>query len=61
MADIVILNSRIWTGDSQNPFAQALASTGGTITKVGSSDEVEKLITSKTKVIVAQKLNPSHW
>ena len=35
---IVVLNARIWTGDVDNPWAEAIASSGDTITYVGSND-----------------------
>jgi predicted amidohydrolase YtcJ len=42
-ADLILLNSRIWTGDAKNPEAEALAVRGGIISALGSSESIEKL------------------
>jgi predicted amidohydrolase YtcJ len=42
-ADTVIVNARVWTGDEERPWAEALALEGDTIIAVGSTDEIERL------------------
>ena len=37
---LILLNARIWTGDSSRPWAEALAIDGATISLVGSNEEV---------------------
>ena len=39
-ADLVITNTTIWTGNENNPIAQAIAISGDTILSIGSSKEV---------------------
>ena len=41
-ADLILINSRIWTEDAKQPEAEALAVRGGTISAVGSSRSIEK-------------------
>jgi len=50
-ADLVLRNGHIWTGDPQNPWAEALAIAGSTIVEVGSNGAVQKQIGTKTQVI----------
>jgi len=51
-ADLVLLNGDIWTVDSNNPSAAALAISGNTITAVCQSDkEAKKYVGDETKVI----------
>ena len=50
-ADLVLTNGRIWTGNKQRPWAEAMASRGGRITAVGSGDEIKRLINDQTRVI----------
>ena len=52
---LAILNGKIWTAEKSNPFAEAVAISNQTIMKVGSNQEVEKLITPSTKIIDAKK------
>jgi predicted amidohydrolase YtcJ len=49
-ADIIITNSRIITMDKARPFAEALAISGNTITRVGSAADVMELKGAKTRV-----------
>ena len=51
---LAIVNARVWTGDTQRPWADALATTGERITLVGSSAAVRKLAGSATRVIDAK-------
>ena len=50
-ADLVVTGARVWTGDDQKPWAEAVASLGDTIVAVGSSEEVEHWVGPETKVI----------
>ena len=52
-ADLVIRSARIWTGDSNQPWASALAVSGERISAVGSNDDVADLIGPATRVIEA--------
>ncbi|MGQ0703460.1 MAG: amidohydrolase family protein, partial [Gemmatimonadales bacterium] len=50
-ADVILLNARIWTGDSTRPRAEAVAITGDRIAVVGSRAEVERLRGPGTRVV----------
>jgi predicted amidohydrolase YtcJ len=50
---LAIVNARVWTGDAQRPWADAVAVTGQRITAVGSSAEVRKLASPLTRIIDA--------
>jgi hypothetical protein len=50
-ADLVLVNGKVWTVDPQQPEAQAIAVWNGQILKVGSDEEVKKLVGANTKVI----------
>jgi predicted amidohydrolase YtcJ/beta-lactamase class A len=54
VADLALINGRVWTGDKSRPWAEAIASRGERITVIGSNDEIRKLIDSKTRVIDLQ-------
>ncbi len=41
-ADMIITNARIWTGNAEQPYAEAMAVSGDKITAVGSKSEVMK-------------------
>lgn len=49
-ADLMVYG-RVWTGDSANPWAQAVAVVGDTIAAVGDSATLSKLLGSGTRVI----------
>ncbi len=51
--DTIIVCSRIWTGDPNHPWAEALAIEDGLIRAVGSREEIEDLGGSGTEVIDA--------
>jgi predicted amidohydrolase YtcJ len=51
--DAVIVNGKIFTADSTNPWAEALAIRGDRISALGPSDEIRKLVSSNTRVIDA--------
>lgn len=50
-ATLVVKDARVWTGNADQPWAEALASRGDEIIAVGSSAEVEALIGDETEVI----------
>src|SRR6266581_7974669 len=52
--DIVIINANLHTMDPSRPIAQAVAILGNRIVAVGSSEEMQKLAGSQTRVIDAQ-------
>lgn len=41
-SDMIITNARIWTGNADQPFAEAMAVSGDTIVAIGSNREVMK-------------------
>ncbi|MFO0957533.1 MAG: amidohydrolase family protein [Isosphaeraceae bacterium] len=49
--DLILRAGRIWTGDPDRPWAEAVASREGVIVAVGKADEVLRLKGSLTKVI----------
>ena len=51
-ADLVLTGGRIWTGDSDEPEAEAVALLGNRIVAVGFSSDVEALVAPHTRVIV---------
>src|SRR5579871_5287667 len=50
---LAIVNARVWTGNTSRPWADALAIRGERIALVGSSAEVQKLVSRNTRVIDA--------
>jgi predicted amidohydrolase YtcJ len=50
-ASLVITDARVWTGDPEQPWAEAVASTGEIIIAVGSTDDIAALIGEDTEVI----------
>ncbi|HSM08098.1 MAG TPA: amidohydrolase [Gemmatimonadota bacterium] len=52
-ADLVIVDSRVWTGNRDAPWAEAVAVSGERITAVGSRAEIEALVDEDTRVIDA--------
>ena len=53
-ADMVLTNARIYTVDSKEPWAQAMAVRAGRIIAVGSDEEIEAFQGPSTKVIDAE-------
>jgi predicted amidohydrolase YtcJ len=51
MAEIALINGRVWTANPVQPEAEALAVAHNRIIKVGATSEIKKLIGSKTRVI----------
>ena len=49
--DLVVNAERIWTGDPENPWAESVASRGGVIVAVGSTDEIRGLAGPQTRVL----------
>lgn len=52
-ADLIVTNANIWTGNNQQPRAQAMAIAGDTILAIGTTQEIEKLKGINTKEIEA--------
>lgn len=50
-ADIILFNGKIFTSDSRQPYARALAIKGNRIIAVGTDQRILKLISSKTQKI----------
>src|ERR1051325_11668762 len=50
---LAVVNARVWTGDARRPWADAIAAGGDRLTAVGSSAEVNKIVTPATRVIDA--------
>jgi predicted amidohydrolase YtcJ len=54
MADVVVMNAEIWTGNHAQPHAEALAVKADTILAMGADTDIEKLVDASTIVINAQ-------
>jgi predicted amidohydrolase YtcJ len=52
-ASMVINNTTVWTGNPDQPWAEAVAVRGGRIIAVGANAEIEKVVADGTKVIDA--------
>ncbi len=50
-ASLVITGARVWTGDIENPWAEAVAVDGDTILAVGTAEDLAAYIGSETQVI----------
>ncbi len=53
-ADKIITNAIIWTGNAQQPPAQAIALAGDSILAIGTNEEIEKLKDTATELIDAE-------
>jgi len=51
MADLIVINSKIWTGKPEQPFAEAMAISGDTILAVGSQKDIEKYKFPDTQIL----------
>ncbi len=51
MVDLVLVNGKVWTGDPERPWAEAVAVRGRTIFAVGTNAELRKLTPSGTKLV----------
>jgi len=54
MADIVILNAKVFTSDKESPWAEAVAIKGNRIEFVGTNEDAKRFTESNTKVIDAK-------
>jgi predicted amidohydrolase YtcJ len=54
---MIVLNGDIWTGDKENPYAQALAIDGDKIIHVGKNEEVMELFKDKSEVKIIDAKN----
>jgi hypothetical protein len=50
-ATLVVTDAKVWTGDPDRPWAEAVASSGGTIIAVGSQADIAPFIGDETEVI----------
>ncbi len=50
-ADVIYINAKIWTADSSNPTAQAIAIGNNKILAVGSNEEITGFKTDATKIV----------
>lgn len=53
-ADLVIVNATIWTGNEEQPYAQAMAIKADTLVFIGSNGEVAKYQADQTETIDAE-------
>jgi predicted amidohydrolase YtcJ len=51
MADLALLNGKVWTGDSGRPWAEAVAVRGDKIFAVGTTAEVRKLASGAANIV----------
>ena len=51
---LAIINARIWTGNSNQPWAEAISIQKDTITAIGDNSKIKQFISEDTKVIDAQ-------
>ena len=49
--DLLLINGKVWTGNDNAPFAEAVAISGNKILKTGSSVELKKMAGQHTVVI----------
>ena len=50
---LVIIDTRVWTGDSDKPWAEAVAVDGDLIIAVGSTDEISAYVGAQTQILSA--------
>lgn len=50
-ASLVVTDARVWTGNPEQPWAEAVASDGGIILAVGSNEEIGRLVGDGTEVL----------
>ena len=51
---IILTNGKIWTGESETSFVEAIAITGNTITQIGDSNSILALAGAQTEIIDLQ-------
>ncbi len=49
--DLILINGKVWTGETETAFEEAVAINGNLIVAVGASDSIRSLADSETKVI----------
>jgi hypothetical protein len=54
MADLVIINAKVFTSDKENPWAEAVAVKGNRIEFVGTNEEAKQFTESNTRIIDAE-------
>ena len=52
---LAVINARIWTGNAQQPWAEAMLINDDTISFVGSTSECQKLTDASTKIVDAKQ------
>jgi predicted amidohydrolase YtcJ len=50
-ASLVVTDARVWTGNPEQPWAEAVASDGDVIIAVGSNEEIGRLVGDRTEVL----------
>ena len=53
---LAVVNTRVWTGDSAAPWAEALAVSGERLAAVGTNDEVRRLAPGVTPIDAGARL-----
>lgn len=56
VADLAIVNARVFTGDPRRPWADAVLVRSGQLVAVGSSADIRKRAGNDTRVVDAQRL-----
>jgi hypothetical protein len=51
IATLVVTDAKVWTGDPDKPWAEAVASSGDTIIAIGSKSDIDPMIGEDTEVI----------
>ncbi len=51
MADLALINGRLWTGEGQSSFVEAVAVRGNMIVKTGRTAEIKQMVDQRTQVI----------
>jgi predicted amidohydrolase YtcJ/beta-lactamase class A len=55
LADLALVNGRVWTGNKAQPWAEAVAARGDRIIAVGSDADIKKLLGASTRVIDVER------
>ena len=59
--DLILINGKVWTGEDETTFAEAIAVKGNMIVAVGKTSDIEALANSNTKVIDLQGKLVTCW
>ncbi len=51
VADLALINGRIWTGDAKTPWAEAIAIKGNQILRIGKYSAIKPLLSPQTKIV----------